>query len=137
HARITVNGQPVVSGQPSDVIALQIGPNGPVVIQVTAQDGTLQEYEVLVHQVLSDNADLRSLSLLGAELHRPFSAEVTAYMASVSAGIESVRLAAEAADSGASVWVNDVPLNADGLSQSISLNPGRNDISVRVQARNG
>lgn len=137
HARITMNGQPVVSGQPSDVIALQIGPNGPVVIQVTAQDGTLQEYEVLVHQVLSDNADLRSLSLLGAELDRPFSAEVTAYMASVSAGIESVRLAAEAADSGASVWVNDVPLNADGLSQSISLNPGRNDISVRVQARNG
>ncbi|RKP46277.1 hypothetical protein D7Z26_24665 [Cohnella endophytica] len=46
-ATITVNGKSVVNGQSSDVIDLEIGDN-PVTVEVTARDGTMKSYTVIV-----------------------------------------------------------------------------------------
>ena len=52
-ATVTVDGMQVVSGEASDAIELAIGPN-PVLIVVTAADGTTQEtYTVVVTRAAS------------------------------------------------------------------------------------
>ncbi|MCD9026436.1 InlB B-repeat-containing protein [Cohnella silvisoli] len=46
-ATITINGQPVISGQASDAIDLAVGDN-PINVEVKARDGTMKRYTVIV-----------------------------------------------------------------------------------------
>ncbi|MFC5469009.1 S-layer homology domain-containing protein [Cohnella suwonensis] len=53
-AAITINGQSVISGQPSGAINLAAGDN-PVTIEVTARDGTKKTYTVTVNRASSSS----------------------------------------------------------------------------------
>ncbi|MGI2296825.1 cadherin-like beta sandwich domain-containing protein [Paenibacillus sp. GXUN7292] len=136
HAVVTVNGETVTSGMPSQEIPLVVGENPPIAIEVTAQDGSKTMYQVIVTSVLSSNADLDSLVLRGAQLQQPFDANVTQYTGTAASSAQSVQVEAFASDLQAKVYVND-QLTADGLSDAITLNYGKNTITVRVEAQDG
>ncbi|RAV19683.1 cadherin-like beta sandwich domain-containing protein [Paenibacillus contaminans] len=137
HAQVTVNGQPVGNGGPSPEIPLALGTNPPILVEVTAQNGNKALYEITIAKELSGNADLNSLSLIGAKLDQSFSPDLTEYTAAVTNSIASVKVEAASADPGARVSVNGAPLMPDGLSQELPLEQGENDVTVRVEAPNG
>ena len=103
---------------------------------------TITEDESAPNPKSSSNADLSGLALAdtggqGVTLSPAFSATVATYSASVSNAVGSVTVTPTAADSGASIRVNNVPLASGSTSGSIALlNTGStaNTIAVFVAA---
>jgi hypothetical protein len=71
-ARLTINGDSVASGSPSDPIALPIGDTD-VNVVVTAEDGTTKTYSVeITRPVPGTDASLAALALSAGPLLQPF-----------------------------------------------------------------
>ncbi|MGE5701215.1 MAG: cadherin-like beta sandwich domain-containing protein [Clostridia bacterium] len=121
-ATVKVNGASVASGQASSAINLAVGSNPPIMVRVTAQDGTSKDYTITVHRK-SGNADLSTLTVDGTSV-AGFAPTTTAYTVNVPNTTTAVTVVGTAANPNASV-------NVTGGG---SLSVGDNTVTVRVTA---
>jgi gliding motility-associated-like protein len=141
NATIKVNGATVVSGNNSQSIALTYGAND-IHIVVTAQDGvTITDYKVTVTRVApsgSSNAALTSIGIdpVAALSGATGSANVN-YQASVSFGVSSVRVKANAQQANAVIRVNGTVVNSGDYSGPIVLGGASTVINVLITAQDG
>ena len=127
NATVTVNGGSVGSG-----LSLALGAN-PIIVRVTAQDGTTtQTYTLDAIRPVANDASLSSLVLSSGTLNPPFAAATTTYTVSVSTNVSGLILTPVVNDPTATVTVNG------GSAMSIiSLALGPNPLTVRVIAQDG
>ncbi|MBI5034250.1 MAG: cadherin-like beta sandwich domain-containing protein [Chloroflexi bacterium] len=137
NSTITVNGSPVVSGNPSSAIPLIVG-DTIITTTVTAQDGvTTKSYIVTVTRSLSNNADLNNLVLSSGTLTPAFNSNTTSYTASVANSVTSITVTPTLSDTNASVTVNGSPVTSGTPSGAILLGVGANLITTAVTAQDG
>ncbi|MDQ0896596.1 cadherin-like beta sandwich domain-containing protein [Paenibacillus sp. V4I7] len=132
-AKITVNGALVVSGEASSDIQLNVGENR-IDIVVTAEDHSTKTYQLTVTRLLSNNANLSSLTISEGTLSPVFGANVTAYTTSVSNGTSKITVTPTVADSRAKVTVNGALVASGAASDVIHLKKGENTIEIQVTA---
>ncbi|MDP4117248.1 MAG: cadherin-like beta sandwich domain-containing protein, partial [Bacteroidota bacterium] len=139
HAIIKVNGATVLNGQASNPISLAVGPNK-INVTVTAQDGTTQKlYAILVIRaaVLSNDANLSSLTVSSGSLVPVFSPGTLTYTDSVANSVSNITFTPKANESHAIIKVNGTTVLNGQVSQPISLIVGSNIINVKVTAQDG
>ncbi|OOQ57997.1 cadherin-like beta sandwich domain-containing protein [Mucilaginibacter pedocola] len=136
-ATITVNGVSVASGATSGAIALASGANI-ITVSVTPADGSAAKvYTINVNRALSSNSALSALSFSGGSLSPVFNSATFSYSGSVPNTVTDVTVTPTAADAGASVQVNGVPVLSGATSGTLPLNVGANTITIAVTAENG
>jgi alpha-tubulin suppressor-like RCC1 family protein len=86
---------------------------------------------------VSNSRDLSGLSLSAGNLSPLFDPGARSYCASVLFTTTSITLKPTAADSSATIYINDSPVISGSTSQSIPLNVGTNIINVVVTAQDG
>ena len=135
-ATVTVKGDPVTSGQASNPISLNIGSN-PIPVVVTAEDGNMLVYNVIVLRAEpNNNANLSNLELSSGALSPAFNKEQTSYSATVK--VTSITVTPTVEDPGATVTVNGVPVTSGHESVPLPLILGSNNIiNVVVTAEDG
>jgi hypothetical protein len=140
-ASIVVDGQGVPSGVPSQAIDLSPGDN-PIAIVVQAEDGTQRNYSltVTVEQPLANfDATLQDL-VFGpvsgpAQLSPDFDPEVfSGYSTTVDYVHTWIDVIPTAAQPGATITVNDIPVISGGSSGQIGLAVGPNTLHLVVTA---
>jgi uncharacterized protein YjdB len=136
NAMVTVNGQSVNSGQPSQVINLQVGDNQ-IHVVVTAQDGSTQTYSIVVTRAKSSNAGLSDLTISEGTLDPAFDSKSLYYTDEVDDNVNSVTVTPTVSDPNATVTVDGKPVNSGQPSQLINLKAGDNQIQVVVTAQDG
>jgi hypothetical protein len=138
-ASMTVNGQAIASGQTQPI---QLGtPNSttPIIIIVTAQNGTQKVYTLSVTRAaLGGNNNLQSLTLSSGSLTPTFSANTTRYTAGVGSGTASVAVTATLQDTSGTLEVNQQG-TPSGQVRTIDLGaPGSStEIEILAVAPNG
>ncbi len=85
--------------------------------------------------ILSSNADLSDLYLASGSISPAFDPNTTSYSQTYNGS--SIQVGAKVAESHATITVNGTAVASGQWSQSISLNPGANIITVKVTAQNG
>ncbi|WP_010408787.1 cadherin-like beta sandwich domain-containing protein, partial [Citromicrobium sp. JLT1363] len=135
-ATITVAGTVVTSGQASAPIALSAGQNT-IVVEVTAPDGTTQQYNVVVTRAPSSDATLAALSVSEGTLTPAFDSARSNYTVRVANDVETITVTPTAAGVGATITVNSVATASGSASAPISLVVGTTPITIRVTAANG
>jgi gliding motility-associated-like protein len=135
-ASVTVNGIPTTSGNPIGV-SVFVGANN-IPIQVTAQDGTVNNYSVNVTRAPSSNALLSSIGL------HPFETLTTVagpgyknYTATVSSATGSISVVPTASDPTAKITVDGTTVNSGTGSGPITLDVGSTTINTIVTAQDG
>ena len=141
-AVIRVEGAVVASSAQSGEIALTAGVRKTISVVVTAQDGTtVKTYTVRVRRGLFSNADLRGLSLLGADgaaLSPEFDAATTSYRVTVQNSISRIRVAPQGREPDTRVNVDGARISVGTASGEIALVAGvPKDILVVVTAQDG
>jgi hypothetical protein len=137
-----LNYDPILSGIPSDTIALSLG-NNIVYIRVTAEDGvTIKTYTLTITRVLSTDANLTNLVPNSLNLSGSFSANTTSYTCSVPNAFKSFKVTPTLSDNRALVQARingGVYFNVTDqtVSNAMILNVGSNTINVKVTAENG
>lgn len=86
---------------------------------------------------LSNNANLSGLTLSAGKLDPAFNSSTTTYKATVSSTTASITVTPTVAESHAAVKVNNASINSGSASQAITLNEGKNDITIQVTAQDG
>ena len=135
-ATVTVNGQPATSGQAHTVPLRDPGLSTILAITVTAQNGTLKTYTVVVARTaLSGNNNLQSLTVSPSRLDPAFSASRTSYTVNVGGRVDSITVTAAPQDAKARMTIN----GQETTSRSIPLpvGPSNTEIQVIVTAQNG
>ena len=135
-ASVTVAGEPVVSGNASGAIVLDVGANW-VPVEVTAEDGTLKTYTITVTRAQSSNADLSHLTLSAGSLDPVFSSNTTSYEVGVGNDVSSITVTPTTDDGVATVTVDGVGVVSGSASSPIALGPGDNPIPIVVTAQDG
>ncbi len=144
-ATMTVDGQPLASGQ-----AQSVSLNGPgsitlINIVVTAQNGTEKTYLITVSRGISSNANLQSLTISPGTLTPPFSAGTVSYTVNVASNVGSVIVTPTLPGTPASMTISVNTINNgqptainSGESRTIPLlNPGAiTFINILVTAEN-
>ena len=133
------------TGNPSDsagaIVDLPPGPGTAIVVTVTAEDGTVQQYLVDVRRAPPDhNSDLASLSASAGALNPPFSPRAGVYSIALPAEVESVTVTAVAASPVASVFVIPRPGSAPAPGQSVVVPVpagGSTQVAFAVRAEDG
>ena len=139
-ATITVNGVSVGSGVSSGSIPLNATGTTTVNTVVTAEDGTIKTYRIIISKNGSNNANLKSISLTPASILvvSASSASLVTYTTSVSTSVTSVTQKAIVQDPGATVTVNGISVASGVSSGNIALNAtGTTTINTVVTAENG
>jgi alpha-tubulin suppressor-like RCC1 family protein len=134
-ATIRVNGDPVASGIPMPV-SLAVGANT-INVVVTAEDGAVKTYTIVVTRAPSTNANLSALTLTAGTLAPAFDAATLSYIARVSLATTSTRVVPTVAQAGATVKVNGTSVTSGSASAPINLAVGSNAITIEVTAQNG
>ena len=136
NASVLVNGGPVVSGQASQNIALQVGINT-VSVLVTAQDGITQRLYTVTVTRANPNADanLHGLTLSAGTIIPAFSSSILSYGATVSNATESITLTPTSNDPVSLISVNGASVSNGQASSNLLLNVGSNSIDVEVTAQ--
>ena len=135
-AVLRVNGQAATSGQAQTISLNDPGQSTVVSIVVTAQNGTSQQYTLVVSRVaLGGNNNLQRLSVSPGSLSPSFSASRTSYSVNVGGRVESITVTAAPEDTNANLTIE----GQDTGSRSISLPPGpsNTEVEVVVTAPNG
>ena len=135
-ATMQVNGMTVFSGSVSGPIPLVVGANTINTI-VTAQNGNIQTYSVVVNRAASSNANLNSLNLSSGTLSPIFTQATTNYTASVSSTTSSITVTPVTSDATATVQVNGNAVTSGSASQAVPLVIGTNTVNVTVTAQDG
>ncbi len=130
-ATVTVAGQPVASGTPSQPINLAYGSNT-ITVEVTAEDGTINDYTVIVTRKPADDADLSALTISAGALSPAFAENTLNYTAQVGYGFSSVTFLPTTKYSGSYVYVNGTFFYALFGPQPIPLQVGANVVNVQV-----
>ena len=86
---------------------------------------------------LSSDANLSSLAISQGTLSPEFAAAKTAYTATVDNNVDSLTVTPTAADSNATIAVNDSAVASGSASEAIALTVGANTIQVVVTAEDG
>jgi subtilase family serine protease len=137
HATVTVNGNAVLSGQPSGSINLNHG-NNTVTIVVTAQDSSTKTYTIIVNRApVSNDATLNSLTISSGTLSPGFNSNTISYTDSVANNVLSVTVTPLANNPTSTIKVNGVSVATGTASQTIVLTPGPNTITIIVTAGDG
>jgi hypothetical protein len=139
NATITVNGQAATSGQARTIQLGGPGSNTPILIIVTAQNGSQKTYTVGVNRAaLGGNNNLSALTVSPGNLDPDFDEDTLVYSINVGSNVGSVSVTATKSDSNASMTINGQGTNS-GQARSISLGaPGSNtEIDITVVAPNG
>jgi len=132
-ATIKVNDVTVASGATSAPISLSVEDNS-ISIVVTAEDSTPKTYTITVTRAASSDATLSNLSLSTGTLVPDFNSGTFSYTASVANNITSITVTPTAADSTATIKVNDVTVASGATSAPISLSVEDNSISIVITA---
>lgn len=138
-ATIRVNGTVVSSGSSSGNITLGVGEN-PIVITVTAADGTSKIYSVTVTRETpppSANADLVSLVPSDGSLNPVFSRDNRFYTITVNSNVNKINLTGITSDVNATLTMNGVAVESGSASPDIVLTNGPNQVTIMVTAANG
>ena len=139
-ATMTVNGQATNSGQSRAITLLGPGSSTPVIIVVTAQNGTQRTYSIsLIRATLGGNNNLSALTVSPGDLTPAFNANRLTYSVDVAEDVTSVTVSATKADRNA-VMSGDVTAGAGTTSGSAPIQlggPGRKVVSITVTAPNG
>ncbi len=137
NSTITVNGQPVKSGSPSEQIPLAVGSNI-ITTVVTAQDGvTIATYTVNVIRAPSSNANLIGLTVSEGTLTPAFNSSITMYADTVSNATTSITATPTDSDTTATITVNGMITASGTASNDIPLAVGSNTITVVITAQDG
>ena len=131
---ITVNGEPVTSGNMSDPKDLAVGSNT-ISVVVTAQDTSTKTYTITVIRAASGNANLSNIEVTEGLLVPGFDPDTTSYTDNVGNGVDSIRVTPTAEDSNVSITVNGEPVTSGNMSDPKDLAVGSNTISVIVTAQ--
>jgi len=134
NATVKVNGILVTSGTPSAGMPLVIGPNYFRII-VTAQDGTVKTYALMLTRVPSINAILANLTLNRGTLSPAFVAAVNSYTASVSYTTTSIDVTPTTGDATSTLKVNNIKVASGVGSGALPLAVGPNVITIVVTAQ--
>lgn len=138
-ATITVNGKPVPSGTASENLPLKVGEN-PITTVITAQDGTITTYTVVVTREaapLSDNSGLTDLAISEGTLSPVFAEGTTAYTDTVPNDVAGITVTPITADPTATITVNGIPVPSGTASAELPLKVGENEIKTVVTAQDG
>jgi alpha-tubulin suppressor-like RCC1 family protein len=139
HATVTVDGQPVSSGQASPTLPLNVG-TSVITIAVTAQDGTTtRTYTVTVTRLpaASSDASLSNLTISAGTLDPVFAPSTTGYTASVANSTTNVTVTPTVNESHATVTVDGQPVSSGQASPTLPLNVGTSVITIAVTAQDG
>jgi hypothetical protein len=127
HAAVSIDG----SAAAVKVVTLQVGSN-PLSIEVTAQNGSKQQYTLNIERALPNNADLSSLLVNPEGIQ--FSPAVTSYSVTVSNSVYNVQLSAAAADPMAQLVMS---ANGQTVTGSVYLQVGVTNVQIIVTAQDG
>ncbi|NIK70567.1 S-layer homology domain-containing protein [Paenibacillus sp. BK720] len=135
---ITVNGNPVASGEASPSLPLVEGENIFTIV-VTAEDGvTTATYQVTVNRTPADvDNTLQSLTVSEGTLAPSFSANVTEYAVSVPYRVSQITVTPTASSAGAALKLNNESTPNGQPSASVPLQVGANTITVNVASADG
>ena len=141
HARVSVGGASVASGQASAPQSLDVGAND-IEIVVTAESGASMTYVVSVTRlpsVASANANLSALTTSAGALSPNFIADTFTYAVSAGNTVASVTITPTVADTGkASVTVDGTAVTSGQASDAIDLEVNvAKEILVVVTAEDG
>ncbi|WP_166243980.1 OmpL47-type beta-barrel domain-containing protein [Paenibacillus turpanensis] len=138
NATLAVNGVPLLNGQPSQPIALEVGVN-PISVTVTAQDRvTTQSYVVEVTRKPIPDVTLTGLELTDGRLAPAFTSGVTSYTAWVSYETEQTTVTAAVYDPAeVRLSINGKAAVSDQAVEPIPLQVGANTINLTVTALDG
>ncbi|WP_394772654.1 cadherin-like beta sandwich domain-containing protein [Flavobacterium sp.] len=138
-ATITVNGVVVPSGTASADLPLKVGENE-IITKVTAQDGTVNTYTVIVTRKEAkapDNAGLSDIVISDGTLSPAFNTDTNDYRIDVPYSTDSIIINPKPIDPAATV---EMIINGTTISDNtapIALNVGDNVITVVVTAPDG
>jgi gliding motility-associated-like protein len=138
-ATITVNGIVVPSGTASPEQELKVGKNE-IITVVTAQDGTVQTYTVIVTREeapLSNDAALTDLAISEGTLSPAFAEGTKDYTTIVPNDITSIKVTPVIEDATATITVNGIVVPSGTASADLPLKVGENVIITTVTAQDG
>jgi hypothetical protein len=131
---LTLNDQPILSGVPVSV-NLGVGAN-PIIVVVTAQNGSKNSYTVQVTRAGNGNADLSSISLSAGDIVPPFDPGTVFYSLAVANGVTSTSASATVTKASSSLTLNGSPAES-GKGVPAALQVGPNTITFEVTAQTG
>jgi hypothetical protein len=120
-AAVTVDGQPVASGQAQSVVLNGAGSITLIDIVVTAQNGSEKTYLVTVSRGISSDANLQSLTIFPGTLSPLFSAGTVGYTVNVASNVTSVVVTPTLPDTPASMTISVDTVNN---GQPTAINSG-------------
>lgn len=137
-AAITVNGMAVASGKPTDPINLDLGENE-IIINVTAEDGTLQVYRIYV-EVRSYSSILSNIILSAGGREIGYTPAFDPYFSfeyrADSVETTSITVIPAVSDGNPIITVNGMYTEGN-TPQEIELDMGDNCIEIQVTAEDG
>eukprot|EP01048_Picozoa_sp_COSAG05_P003999 COSAG05_NODE_200_length_14421_cov_5.767840_1_plen_834_part_00 len=137
-ATVEVDGKPVASGAPSEVIALDPTKPVTVTIVVTAQDGTTKVTYTLAVSAQPPDDTLSALVLSAGTLTPAFAKDVTSYTIDAPEGTASTTATATTADSKATLTVQTVKTDSGKPSADIPLDATKpTAVVIEVTASDG
>ncbi len=134
-ANVTVNGVTIISGSPSNNIALSYGDNV-IHVVVTAESGATNTYSISVKRpALANNITLSNLAITSGTLARLTNGDT--FTANVGSAINSIRLKAAIGNANATLALNGQPLAQGTYSNALPLNVGINTFLLEITAQDG
>ncbi len=141
-ATMTVNGQAALSGQGRVITLNGGGQNTAITIAVTAQNGTVKNYQVTVSRGRSNNNNLQSLGISPGTLSPAFRAGTTGYTvnlpATLASNVTSIRVTPTLQDTTATMTVNGQATTSGQARTAPLPAPGSNSfVNIVVVAQDG
>ena len=102
-----------------------------------APEGAASNEDSAAVKALSSNANLMALAISHGTLSPDFTSAQTAYTATVDNNVDSLTVTPTAADSNATIAVNDSAVTSSSASGAIGLDVGPNAIDVAVTSEDG
>jgi len=132
NAAVTVNDEPVDSGEESSFIPLTFAITV-ITVKVTAENGTQKTYIIAVNSTDgTSNANLADLRVSAGTLSGGFDPDDPDYDVIVSYVTTGITVTPTVAVSGSTVTVNGVEVSSGRASGTINLNVGANLITITV-----
>ncbi|MEP6805479.1 MAG: cadherin-like beta sandwich domain-containing protein, partial [Flavobacterium sp.] len=135
-AVVTIKGKVIPSGTPTDKLPLEVGENE-IITTVTAQDGTISTYTVIVTREPSHNSGLTDLAISDGILSPAFAEGTLEYKTIVPNDTTSIKVKPTNTDPSATITVNGKEVPSGTPSGEIPLQVGKNIITTIVTAQDG
>lgn len=139
NASININGTSVGSGENSQPLNLNVGPNT-IYVVTTAEDGvTTKTYTISVTRISepSHNANLANLTVSQGILAPGFNENTIEYTIQVQYEIGTITATPTSANPNSSIKINGIDTNSNEPSQAIPLSVGENAITILLTAQDG